>query len=159
MDIKGHFQIKKGARVSLGHPGPRRTAATYSPNWWVSTIGDGGLNCSVRNGERWNPAAMAAEYIAWRNQQDFAGSTRLRSFCVHYLMLQMHFSTSSVPSPLRRRVRNSRSHVIFPLLEWKSIGGLVRVGFGIAAFTPPAYRRRSLQRPSWEVSSRRRLRA
>ena len=72
MDIKGHFQIKKGARVSLGHPGPRRTAATYSPNWWVSTIGDGGLNCSVRNGERWNPAAMAAEYIAWRKP------TRLR---------------------------------------------------------------------------------
>ena len=103
---------------------------------------------------QWPPSISLGE-----NQQDFAGSLRLRSFCVHYLMLQMHFSTSPVPSPLRRRVRNSHSHVIFPLLEWKSIGGLVRVGFGITAFTPPAYRRRSLQRPSWEVSSRRRLRA
>ena len=38
-------------------------------------------------------------------------------------------------------------------------GLLVQVGFGIAAFTPPAYRRGSLPRPSVEVSSRRRLRA
>ena len=30
-----------------------KTAATYSPNWWVSTIGDGELNFSVRNGKRW----------------------------------------------------------------------------------------------------------
>ena len=39
-----------GARQS---PGDRKTAATYSPNWWVSTIGDGELNFSVRNGKRW----------------------------------------------------------------------------------------------------------
>ena len=31
----------------------RRTAATYSPNWWVSTIGADELNDSVRNGKRW----------------------------------------------------------------------------------------------------------
>ena len=34
-------------------PGISKTAATYSPNWWVSTIGDGELNFSVRNGKRW----------------------------------------------------------------------------------------------------------
>ena len=34
-------------------PGSQRTAATYSPNWWVSTIGAGELNFSVRNGKRW----------------------------------------------------------------------------------------------------------
>ena len=28
----------------------RRTAAAYSPTWWGSTIGDGELNFSVRNG-------------------------------------------------------------------------------------------------------------
>ena len=28
-------------------------AATYSPALWCSTIGHGGLNCSVRNGKRW----------------------------------------------------------------------------------------------------------
>ena len=30
-----------------------RTAATYSPNWWVSTIGADELNGSVRDGKRW----------------------------------------------------------------------------------------------------------
>ena len=34
-------------------PGIQRTAAAYSPTWWGSTIGDGGLNFSVRNGKRW----------------------------------------------------------------------------------------------------------
>ena len=33
--------------------GFRRTAATYSPNWWVSTIGADELNDSVRDGKRW----------------------------------------------------------------------------------------------------------
>ena len=43
----------KDPRNSIGVRGSRRTAATYSPNWWVSTIGDGELNFSVRNGKRW----------------------------------------------------------------------------------------------------------
>ena len=32
----------------------------------------------------------------------------------------------------------------------KDFGLLVRVGFAITDFTPPAYLRRSLQRPSWK---------
>ena len=44
---------KKDPRNSIGVRGSRKTAATYSPNWWVSTIGDGELNFSVRNGKRW----------------------------------------------------------------------------------------------------------
>ena len=35
----------------------------------------------------------------------------------------------------------------------ESFGQLVPLGFDIAAFTPAAYRRRSLQRPSNEASS------
>ena len=35
-------------------------AATYSPTWWGSTIGTGELNCSVRNGKRWDLAVIAA---------------------------------------------------------------------------------------------------
>ena len=31
----------------------RRTAATYSPSWWASTIGADELNGSVRDGKRW----------------------------------------------------------------------------------------------------------
>ena len=36
----------------------RRTAATYSPNWWVSTIGADELNDSVRDGKRWIHTAI-----------------------------------------------------------------------------------------------------
>ena len=36
------------------------TAATYSPADACSTIGAAELNCSVRNGKRWNLRAMAA---------------------------------------------------------------------------------------------------
>ena len=49
----------KNPRSSFLSPGIRRTAATYSPNWWVSTIGDGELNFSVRNGKRWFLTAIA----------------------------------------------------------------------------------------------------
>ena len=41
---KGHFNIKR--------------AATYSPALHCSTIGANGLNFSVRNGKRWDPAAI-----------------------------------------------------------------------------------------------------
>ena len=56
-DLRGRRRRKPGSfrwiRAS------RRTAAAYSPTWWGSTIGDGGLNFSVRNGKRWFPAAIA----------------------------------------------------------------------------------------------------
>ena len=42
--IRG-FRLKKGA-------------ASYSPALHCSTIGAGGLNFSVRNGKRWDPAAI-----------------------------------------------------------------------------------------------------
>ncbi len=37
-----------------------KVAATYSPTWWGSTIGDGELNFSVRNGKRWTLTAITA---------------------------------------------------------------------------------------------------
>ena len=37
-------------------------AASYSPASHRSTIGAGGLNFSVRNGKRWDPAAIATKY-------------------------------------------------------------------------------------------------
>ena len=36
----------------------RKEAATYSPALHCSTIGAGGLNFSVRDGKRWDPAAI-----------------------------------------------------------------------------------------------------
>ena len=38
----------------------KKVAATYSPTWWGSTIGDGALNFSVRNGKRWILTAITA---------------------------------------------------------------------------------------------------
>ena len=35
-------------------------AITYSPTLYRSTIGANGLNFSVRDGKRWNPAAIVA---------------------------------------------------------------------------------------------------
>ncbi len=35
-----------------------KKAATYSPALHCSTIGAGGLNFSVRDGKRWDPAAI-----------------------------------------------------------------------------------------------------
>ena len=51
---------KKRVPMSLDIGTLRRTAASYSPGWWASTIGACGLNCSVRNGKRWIPAAITA---------------------------------------------------------------------------------------------------
>ena len=45
-----HYR-NKGTRI--------KKAATYSPALHCSTIGAGGLNFSVRNGKRWDPAAIA----------------------------------------------------------------------------------------------------
>ena len=52
----GNTQKKEGG--SNESPS-RKTAATYSPNWYVRTIGVDGLNVSVRNGKRWVPGAIA----------------------------------------------------------------------------------------------------
>ena len=36
----------------------KKKAASYSPTLHCSTIGASGLNFSVRNGKRWDPAAI-----------------------------------------------------------------------------------------------------
>ena len=56
-------QKKKGENLQdSSHPtrfSPfRKVAASYSPALHCSTIGAGGLNFSVRNGKRWDPAAI-----------------------------------------------------------------------------------------------------
>ena len=47
--ILPHGNIQK-SRADNRQSGTRRTAATYSPTWWGSTIGACELNFSVRNG-------------------------------------------------------------------------------------------------------------
>ena len=79
-----------GTRQSLGD---RRTAATYSPNWWVSTIGDGELNFSVRNGKRWILTAITTAVFYLREKNHFGGpsgpvdqQSELRFFSAIFLL-------------------------------------------------------------------------
>ena len=52
-------------------PGISKTAATYSPNWWVSTIGASELNFSVRNGKRWDLTAITTAVCYLREKTQF----------------------------------------------------------------------------------------
>ena len=52
---------KKRSPKSLDLEDPKvKKAATYSPALHCSTIGASGLNFSVRNGKRWDTAAITA---------------------------------------------------------------------------------------------------
>ena len=54
------FYIRKAPDVIDIRGSYVKVAATYSPTWWGSTIGDGELNFSVRNGKRWILTAITA---------------------------------------------------------------------------------------------------
>ena len=72
---------------------PRRTAAAYSPTWWGSTIGDGGLNFSVRYGKRWFPAAIATAIYCLRDSN--ADSVQRLAFSSGYPSPQERFRAIS----------------------------------------------------------------
>ena len=57
-------RTKKESRRNLFLQDPHsKKAASYSPASHCSTIGASGLNFSVRNGKRWNPAAITT--VIW----------------------------------------------------------------------------------------------
>ena len=60
-------------------------AATYSPTWWGSTIGDGELNFSVRNGKRWILTAITATIYVLRKNNLIVITFRV--FAVAYALL------------------------------------------------------------------------
>ena len=61
-------RMKKGLYVVRLKDLLEFVAATYSPTWWCSTIGDGELNFSVRNGKRWILTAITATiYVLRKN--------------------------------------------------------------------------------------------
>ena len=64
----------------------KKVAATYSPTWWGSTIGDGELNFSVRNGKRWILTAITATVYVLRKDTDI-DSDRCNSDRFHRLSL------------------------------------------------------------------------
>ena len=57
-----HKKKRPPNRLTETEDAHQKKAATYSPALHCSTIGDGGLNCSVRNGKRWDPAAITTQY-------------------------------------------------------------------------------------------------
>ena len=75
---------KPGRHLTSGLP---KTAATYSPNWWVSTIGDGELNFSVRNGKRWILTAITTVvcYLREKNSEAPFGYYTYSSFAFPWL--------------------------------------------------------------------------
>ena len=111
----------------------KKGAASYSPALHRSTIGAGGLNFSVRDGKRWDTAAIATRkgvdlhdkqgpITNGRSAQKRGGKRRLPS-----------------GDKTSRRKGTARG---------KAFGQLVALGFGVAAFTPAPYRRPRLGRPS-----------
>ena len=61
--------IRKRVRPVFTSRTLRRTAATYSPTWSGSTIGDDGLSFSVRKGKRRFPVAIATAVYNLRENQ------------------------------------------------------------------------------------------
>ena len=68
-----------------------------------------------------------------------------------FLVRQSPFTVADVIS-LRETLRFSLLSLRL-LLLYEAFGLLVRIGFDITAFTPSAYQRGSLPRPSMEISS------
>ena len=99
----------------------RKKAASYSPALHCSTIGAGGLNFSVRNGKRWDPAAITTWYGVWQLTHK-NWSLRL----VQKLITSDNISMAKV------------------------FGQLVVLGFDVTVFTPAPYQRHRLWRPSME---------
>ena len=64
-----YTHIRKRVRPVFTGRTLRRTAATYSPTWSGSTIGDDGLSFSVRNGKRRFPVAIATAVYNLRENQ------------------------------------------------------------------------------------------
>ena len=111
---------RRPPRTNRNEPGvagtsSSRTAAAYSPALTGSTIGDGGLNFSVRDGKRWDPASIAA-------------------------FIRRGGTVQRCPPRMRQERDTSRRRN-------ETYGQLVRVGFAVAGFAPPAYPRGSLPRP------------
>ena len=61
---KEEQNTKKSPDSLLNQGSQVKMAASYSPALHCSTIGAGGLNFSVRNGKRWDPAAITTWNIS-----------------------------------------------------------------------------------------------
>ena len=76
----------------------KKVAATYSPTWWGSTIGDGELNFSVRNGKRWILTAITATVCFWEKiiRTTSLCNSRPESLAVAYALSLLFLGLSSL---------------------------------------------------------------
>ena len=82
----------------------KSVAATYSPTWWGSTIGDGELNFSVRNGKRWILTAITATICVLRKNNSISNSIQVPSLsrsCFPWLSLCLFYFTPPNQGPSR----------------------------------------------------------
>ena len=90
--------------------GGLRTAATYSPNWWVSTIGDGEFNFSVRNGKRWDLTAIATAVYRLR-EKALCPATNLLDPLQGFALLLFHFSWQLSLRKVSRAISTGRLNI------------------------------------------------
>ena len=108
--------INERTPVVIDDRGSQSTAATYSPNWWVSTIGDGELNFSVRNGKRWFLTAIATAVYDLRERSQGACTRAHAHYSAEIAFFAYLLATSMFISGLSF------------LTKGKSFGLLVQVG-------------------------------
>ena len=92
-----------------------------------STIGASGLNFSVRNGKRWGTGAVATLGMG---DMPVSGT--------------MHTKRAEENTSRRLAGRTARTQGNTPPQGVRSLGQLVVLGFGVAAFTPAPYPRHRL---------------
>ena len=133
---------KKALKLVAEFQGLSLKSGGYLLSHLRSTIGAGGLNFSVRDGKRWDPAAITA-----LNMFQVKSASPVRVTCMGRKANCKRIPTISaivamVAIPWRMAQR---------LLTAKALGQLVQLGYDVAAFTPAAYRRPRLGRPSMEI--------
>ena len=102
-----YTKAQKKTPIDFRQPESRRTAATYSPTWWGSTIGASELNFSVRNGKRWVLTAITTAIYFLRD--------RIFGFyTIHSPQLRTTQSIALIPLSL---------HLVFVFLMKKKISG------------------------------------
>ena len=130
----------------------KKKAASYSPALHCSTIGAGGLNFSVRNGKRWDTAAITTWNVSFHYTL-LSGIIRQERVRVTYWTRQ---TERAQRSPNRLKLWSAAGIRTCPVRtggipKAKVFGPLVRLGFDVAVFTPASYQRRSLRRPYKEL--------
>ena len=139
----------------------RKWATSYSPTTKGSTIGAGGLNFSVRDGKRWDPAAIVTVrlyelnwhgnttlYKIWHEKEHLQPWDRGASKSVANTYLSKRRGVCKCIPYSKTSLRTPKS-----VCHKKTQESLVLVGCDVTIDTPLAYQRSRLLRLLGETSS------